>query len=808
MEAMSSVQLQEELDKALQSVEQAKKAYEDACKQGIFARFSEAAKSKKEHVSETEAYVTDIRGALFKAKQSETLGSLSKESLDALAMYYDTSNPDTPVTYTGQYAKEQVLQAFEKQGLGTDDATFSKVYEYYRFAADEQRAALKQSQLQEQYADASGIEKVGMNLETVATAPARGLSAMSEMIEAGLGYHDENAPLNINDRAFDLTNFSNTVRNETSKNIAEATNNSGVADFAYNTTMSIGDNVMTMTTMAGVGQAGILTSMGANAASESAKDATLRGVGVEDALKTGLASGAVEMAAEKLPLDNMMKLVNGTGKETVETVVKNVLKQSSIEGVEEAATTLGNTVTDYAINGDYSKLNRNIRSYMESGMSVSDAIAVANKDMAKDMAEAAASGFISGGVIGGGSYTVNGVTVGTEKVLNENYKQDIEGVIHYKTDQSVEARGWQGMDSFPGKDDYENRVLEGSKQEVLLAKLHFSSSGYFMLYDQYNALKGEDGKASAIEISEGVQVAPWFNKNTKQYEYQGIVDVYKVDKRLEVALGEKTLANPQYGKGGMVQVYIAGFDSKNQANNELIGLKKIGEEQLKDTVISEEAFYSMRKVTNYHVAKRDLFLLQSTKEKMLETKAAATDPEVIKNCDEYLEKLDGGIDKVTKQVVEYKKSLGNMSSTTYDDIGKYMTQKNELGNMEIQPQLEAKTSEVRNDLMQQIEKNLYKSIDKRDIEITEHLKTVYEADVYSQLESLTQGAEMQKLDLRTPLMDLGFNTEKNNEKIELFPKLRIEKIGDDYVFCEPIEAVKGNISLEKISAQVTKGMER
>ncbi|MBE5876129.1 MAG: hypothetical protein E7290_04515, partial [Lachnospiraceae bacterium] len=96
--AMSSAQLQEELEKALQSVEQAKTAYAEACKQGIFARFGEAAKEKKGLVADAEAYETQVRGALFKANQSETLSSLSKESLDALAMYYDSSNPDTPVT--------------------------------------------------------------------------------------------------------------------------------------------------------------------------------------------------------------------------------------------------------------------------------------------------------------------------------------------------------------------------------------------------------------------------------------------------------------------------------------------------------------------------------------------------------------------------------------------------------------------------------------------------------------------------------------------------------------------------------------
>jgi len=59
-------------------------------------------------------------------------------------------------------------------------------------------------------------------------------------------------------------------------------------------------------------------------------------------------------------------------------------------------------------------------------------------------------------------------------------------------------------------------------------------------------------------------------------------------------------------------------------------------------------------------------------------------------------------------------------------------------------------------------------------------------------------------------MDLGFNHVENKEKLDLFPKLRIEKIGDEYVFCEPLAEAKEklSLSLEKVSAQVTKGFER
>jgi len=44
-------------------------------------------------------------------------------------------------------------------------------------------------------------------------------------------------------------------------------------------------------------------------------------------------------------------------------------------------------------------------------------------------------------------------------------------------------------------------------------------------------------------------------------------------------------------------------------------------------------------------------------------------------------------------------------------------------------------------------------------------------------------------------MDLGFNHVENKEKIDLFPKLRIEKIGDEYVFCEPLEDMREKLSV-------------
>ena len=161
--------------------------------------------------------------------------------------------------------------------------------------------------------------------------------------------------------------------------------------------------------------------------------------------------------------------------------------------------------------------------------------------------------------------------------------QVIDGIYKYNESPSKKAVAWQGYDLFPGIDQYENKVL---KSGTKLVKLEPSGSGYFTTFETYENLKKNNSeKASAIVLSEGLQVAPWkhgikdvHGNIDSVYEYRSEVAIVELQNDIEVAYGSMTLANAEYGDGNFPQIYIAGYDGKAKEHNEKIGLKEIGRE--------------------------------------------------------------------------------------------------------------------------------------------------------------------------------------------------------------------------------------
>ena len=157
-----------------------------------------------------------------------------------------------------------------------------------------------------------------------------------------------------------------------------------------------------------------------------------------------------------------------------------------------------------------------------------------------------------------------------------NYIEE-NGVMKYTESPSKEAVAWQGYDKFVGIDDYRNEILS---EGTILVKLEPSGSGYFTTLEEYKKMNKD-----STQISQGLQLAPYDNKRTKQYEYRPEVSMWKLTKDVEVAVGE-TLANKDYGNGGIKQIYIAGYDGWEPDNNKASNLlKKRGSENLENNMI-------------------------------------------------------------------------------------------------------------------------------------------------------------------------------------------------------------------------------
>lgn len=176
---------------------------------------------------------------------------------------------------------------------------------------------------------------------------------------------------------------------------AQANATAGLADvprFLANTGISIAGNAPTMALSAipGAGPVAGMALMGASAAGQRAAELNAQGVSPSEALGRGLTSGIIEAVTEKLPLDEMAKLLKGGGT----SAVRNILRQMGIEASEETASYLMNYAADLAANDPNAKF-----SFAE-------------------LAQSALGGMVSGGFFGtegtviGGTRTRQGPTVG------------------------------------------------------------------------------------------------------------------------------------------------------------------------------------------------------------------------------------------------------------------------------------------------------------------------------------------------------------------------------------------------------------
>lgn len=139
-----------------------------------------------------------------------------------------------------------------------------------------------------------------------------------------------------------------TLLRESREAAAEATRGlSGADKLLANTVLSMGQTApgIALSFVPGIGPALGLGLMGAQAAGSKAGELNEQGVNASEAFTRGLISGGIEALTEKLPMDQILKLVKGAGGTAF---LKNVAKQAGLEASEETVSYLGNLIADKA----------------------------------------------------------------------------------------------------------------------------------------------------------------------------------------------------------------------------------------------------------------------------------------------------------------------------------------------------------------------------------------------------------------------------------------------------------------------------
>lgn len=279
---------------------------------------------------------------------------------------------------------EKNFKNLKKEGYDTES-----LYKWYERERDAEKAA-ETTRTSTEYANEhpvlGSIASVGARLGGAVPDAAKYISTdLDKKYNGGDGY------INPEETG---TAISDAMRAKVSENI-----NNDFGSFLYNTGMSMADfaSLLPLNAVPG-GQALSLGIMGTSAGVGAANEVINNGGTIDNAVKTGIASGIAETLFEKVSLEQLSAF-KASGKSTFRAAVGNVLKGAFTEGSEEAFTDLANRLTDDAINKDLSSYNLSKKNFMEQGMSEAEAENAASWDFWKNVGLDFAGGAISGGVL-------------------------------------------------------------------------------------------------------------------------------------------------------------------------------------------------------------------------------------------------------------------------------------------------------------------------------------------------------------------------------------------------------------------------
>nr|DAH06430.1 MAG TPA: polyVal ADP-ribosyltransferase [Caudoviricetes sp.] len=333
---------------------------------------------------------------------------------------------------------EKNFKNLKKEGYDTES-----LYKWYERERDAEKAA-ETTRTSTEYANEhpvlGSIASVGARLGGAVPDAVKYISTdLDKKYNGGDGY------INPEETG---TAISDAMRAKVSDNI-----NNDFGSFLYNTGMSMADfaSLLPLNAVPG-GQALSLGIMGTSAGVGAANEVINNGGTIDNAVKTGIASGIAETLFEKVSLEQLSAF-KASGKSTFRAAVGNVLKGAFTEGSEEAFTDLANRLTDDAINKDLSSYNLAKKNYMEQGMNEAEAENAASWDFWKNVGLDFAGGAVSGGVLNLATAGVNlagakidmaqnkesNAQIGKAVMADENFDLDLlirQGLATEKNDKA------------------------------------------------------------------------------------------------------------------------------------------------------------------------------------------------------------------------------------------------------------------------------------------------------------------------------------------------------------------------------------
>lgn len=318
--------------------------------------------------------------------------------------YYDMQNPDDAKLL---YMKPEEKQIYNYQLAKYGQEAADKFLDYLSGTLDE-RYVKAYAKNREEFANKHKILGAGENIISQFRQPAAAIDAASQTIDqnraikrGGAGYKPYNpytqATLGVHEQ------------NATEQGITRDMSGAGktVTDFG----LSLGQNVARLP----LGTYG-LPIMAAGVMGNTAVDAGMRGqTDAGKAAKLGAACGAVEYATEKLPLEQLLRVMKSPPS-TIRGFVTQILKNSATEFGEESISNIADNIADKIIMQDKSEYEAYKKNLISQGKTPEQAERETfNKFFIQDTFISGAQGAASGAILGTGA-----AALGTA-VNNYNY---------------------------------------------------------------------------------------------------------------------------------------------------------------------------------------------------------------------------------------------------------------------------------------------------------------------------------------------------------------------------------------------------
>lgn len=312
------------------------------------------------------------------------------------------------VVQNSDYAKNarNTVRSFEQQlrDYGYSDQQINGIRNYaltQQHANEAAEMAQQVAQEAKEHPWLSSAMSVGTNM--MAGAGALDIAAQNALNGAD-PFTGEKMAVDRYTKSMMPSTVTNTVRGSVSEDM------SGIGSFLYNTGMSMADSLATLAVGGATGLHGAAdVILGGAAASQAITDAYDRGASDSQAMSVGLLYGTAEALFEHISLGKLRTFHTSAaaGKKTAKTLVKDMLKQSFVEGSEEVCTDIANVISDAIVMADKSEINQTIAAYQADGMSEDEATRRAWLDWLGQTAQDFAGGMISGGVMTGGDMALN-----------------------------------------------------------------------------------------------------------------------------------------------------------------------------------------------------------------------------------------------------------------------------------------------------------------------------------------------------------------------------------------------------------------